>query len=122
MLHGNAYSTSVLIETDHEQKILMEEEALNQLLQKCGVRVSFAVSRYQGRKGLRRYTLRIICDLEAHARHAGRKPGECALDMAEALQMEGRGVDKKQIAALMGVSIATYYRKRKAYLSDGQGW
>ena len=121
MLSKNGYSTSVLIETDCEQKVLMEEEALNDVLQKYGIRVFFAGSRYQGWKGLRRYTLRIVFDHETHARGAGRKPRECGMDMEEALCLEEKGMEKKEIAGLMGVSVATYYRKRKAYLSADRG-
>lgn len=46
---------------------------------------------------------------------AGRKPLECRVRMDDALRMEKQGTDKK-IAEQMGVSLATYYRKRKNYL------
>lgn len=118
LINEKRCTLQVLIEDKDEQDMLKKEVQLNEVLMKHGIQFSCAPSRNQGRKGLTRYTLSIIFDQETIGRGAGRKPAECVISMEEALQMEEAGEEKKQIAEKMGVSLPTYYRKRKKFLND----
>ena len=111
-------SATVYVGREDEGRMLALEEKMNGLLLKHGIRISCSPSRNQGRKGLRRYALIIEVDGDTSSRGAGRKPAECGMRMAEAMKMEEQGIDKSKIAEQMGVSLATYYRKRKKYLEE----
>jgi hypothetical protein len=118
LINEKRCSLQVLIEDKDEQDMLKKEAQLNEVLMKHGIQFSCAPSRNQGRKGLTRYTLSIIFDKETIGRGAGRKPVKCLIPMEEALRMEETGEEKKQIAKKMGVSLPTYYRKRKEFLTN----
>ncbi len=111
-------SVSVYVDKENEARMLAGEEKMNVFSLKHGVRVCFSPSRHQGRKGLTKYALTVEFDGEAFGRGAGRKPLECGMGMEEAMRMEAQGSDKETIAGQMGVSLATYYRKRKKYLEE----
>lgn len=111
---------SVLVDGTDEQDMLKKEAELNEKLMKHGILFSCAPSRNQGREGLTRYTISIIFDNEIIARGAGRKPVKCGITMEEAIRMENTGEDKATIAGKMGVSLPTYYRKRKKYFEEVQ--
>lgn len=109
-------SASVYVDRENEDRILSGESGMNEVLIKNGIRISCSPSRYQDRKGLKRYAVMIEFDGRTLGRGAGRKPLECRVGMDDALRMEKQGTDKKKIAEQMGVSLATYYRRRKNYL------
>lgn len=114
-------SALVYVDKENEGRMLALEEKINGLLLRHGIRVSCSPSRYQGRKGLKRYALAIEVDGDTFGRGAGRKPLKCGMGMEEAMEMEAQGSDKETIAGQMGVSLATYYRKRKKYLEELTG-
>ena len=118
LISDNRCSLQVLIEHEDEQDMLRKQAELNEKLLKHGIMFSCAPSRNQGRKGLTRYTLAIVFDKETIARGAGRKPIECCITMEEAIKMEKDGKSKNVIAEKMGISLPTYYRKRKKYLTE----
>ena len=121
MIVGTKYSFPVFLEKDFEQKVLREAEIFNEALSGHGIRLTFAPSRYQGRKGLTGYSAIISIDPEIAGRGAGRKPLSGAISMEEALRLEEQGDEKAVVAEKMGISIATYYRRRKQYLEDKSG-
>ena len=116
MVNETRCSFSVLLEKDSERNILLEESNFNNILIKHGVNISFAPSRNQGRKGLTRYSLVITIHPEIAGRGAGRKPIPCAINMEEAIRLEEQGESKASVAEKMGISVATYYRRRKHFL------
>ena len=120
MLTENSYSLTVILEKDAEKRMMQEERALNGQLQKYGIRLTFGPSRNQGRKAGVRYVLNLAMDPSARTRSAGRKPVCCSITMEEALQMERQGKGKKEIAAEMGISLSSYYRRRSRHL-EGHG-
>lgn len=109
-------SALVYVNRENEDRILSGESEMNEILIKNGIRISCSPSRYQDRKGLKRYAVMIEFDGRTLGRGGGRKPLECRVGMDDALRMEKQGTDKKKIAEQMGVSLATYYRRRKNYL------
>lgn len=118
MVSKTRCSFQVLLEKETEQRVLNEEAAMNEILMKHGVHLTISPSRNQGRKNLVRYSVIISIDPEAAGRGAGRKPVQCPLTIDEAIQMEKNGISKEAIAKRMGISIASYYRRRKKYLMD----
>jgi len=105
------------VEKEQETKLFYAGNLLNRCLENTDVQISFSPSRYQGRrKGMVRYVL-VVTVTEKEGRCMGRKPVPCAFGMDTALEMERNGESKKEIASRMGISLATYYRKRKEFLS-----
>lgn len=120
MIRKDKCSFSLLVDRESEQDMFAAEKALNGMLERYGIRVTCSPSRYQGRKGLVRYSFAVRLDRKTAARGAGRKPAASRLSMEEALRLESDGMAKSEIAGHMGVSLATYYRKRKAYLEGSE--
>lgn len=116
MLSENSYTLTVILEKDARQRMMQEQEALNEQLRKYGVRLTFGPSRNQGHKAGLRYVLRLSMDPSVRARGAGRRPAACGITMEEALRMEQQGTGKKEIAAKMGISLSSYYRRRSQHL------
>ena len=110
----------VLLEHADEADMLEKAAELNEKMLKHGIMFSFAPSRNQGRKGLTRYTISVIFDKDTISRSAGRKPVECGITMEEAIRLENAGESKAVIAEEMGISLPTYYRKRKKYYEEKQ--
>ena len=121
MIMENGFSFQVFVDHNTERQILADEVALNAMLSKHGVRISYAPSRNQGKKGLVRYSVIIRMEPDLLKRGAGRKAKDCRITMDEALRKEEEGMAKADIAALMGVSLSTYYRKRKLCAVSGRG-
>ena len=115
MITKNSCSFQVLVEKDAEEKMFEAETWFNEKMYKHGIRLTCSPSRNQGRRGVTRYALILSMDQEIIGRHSGRKPPESKITMEEAMRQESDGIDKKTIANNMGVSLATYYRKRKEY-------
>ena len=113
------WAFTVLVDGESEKNMLEAEFFLNEKLSKYGVKMVCSHSRNQGRKGLTRYALTIHLDEETAGRQAGRKKLETAYGMDTALAFEATGRDKKSIAEEMGISLASYYRRRKEYLKEG---
>ena len=112
-------SLSIYVKQDEVDKAEQFEKAINDAIYwRHGVNVSLAPSRKQGKKGYMHYILQVCLNEDIINRKAGRKPIACAITIEEALEMEKTNTDKKLIAAQMGVSLATYYRKRQAYLAS----
>ena len=120
LIDDNRCTFQVLVDHTDEQDMLAKEAELNEKLIQHGIMFSCAPSRNQGRKGLTRYTISISFDKETIARGAGRKPVECGITMEEAIRLEKTGEDKAAIAEKMGISLPTYYRKRKKYYTEKQ--
>ena len=121
MLIGDRRCTfQVLVDRADERDMLEKETELNKELMKHGIMFSCAPSRNQERKGLTRYTISITFDKDTIARGAGRKPVECGIAIEEAILLENAGEDKTSIAEKMGISLPTYYRKRKKYYEENQ--
>lgn len=118
MVSDGRCSFQVLLDKSSEKRVLSEELKMNELLSKYGIHITFSPSRNQGRKGLTRYSIVISTNIDAVKRGAGRKPKTAALTMDEATKLEQDGVSKEAIAEMMGISIATYYRRRKLHLSS----
>ena len=118
MVNERRCSFQVLLEKETEQHILREEAEMNRILMKQGIHLTFSPSRDQGIKHLKRYSVVISIDQDAARRGAGRKPIQCQLTMGDALKMEENGDSKEIIAERMGISIASYYRRRKKYLDS----
>ena len=118
MLTENRYSLTVILEKDAERRMMQEAGALNEQLHRYGIRLTFGPSRNQGNKAGLRYVLHLTMDPSVRARGAGRKPVSGSISMEEALQMEQRGIQKKEIAAQMGISLSSYYRRRCRYLEE----
>ena len=116
MVRKKMWSFTVFVDEKSEENMLKAEHFLNEELPKYGVRLVCSPSRQQGRKGLRRYALTIRLDGETAGRHAGRKRAETAYGMGEAMAQEAAGKDKKSIAEEMGISLASYYRRRKEHI------
>ena len=121
MVKKNRWSFTVFVDEESEENMLEAEFFLNEELLRRGIRMVCSPSRYQGRKGLKRYALTIHLDEEVAGRHAGRKRTETCYGMDEAMALEAAGKDKKSIADEMGISLASYYRRRKEYMESGNG-
>lgn len=119
-INDNRCTFQVLVDHTDEQEMLEKEAVLNEKLIKHGIMFSCAPSRRQGRKGLARYTISITFDKETITRGAGRKAVECGISMEEAIWLENTGENKAVIAEKMGISLPTYYRKRKKYYEENQ--
>ena len=74
MLTEDRYSLTVILEKDAEQRMMREQKALNEQLQKYGIRLTFGPSRNQGHKAGLRYALCLYMDPAVRTRGAGRKP------------------------------------------------
>ena len=120
MLTENRYSLTVILEKDAEQRMIKEERALNEQLQRYGIRLTFGPCREQGIKAGLRYVMNLTMDPSNRTRGAGRKPVSGSITMEEAFRMEQQGTGKKEIAAQIGISLSAYYRRRCRYL-EGHG-
>ncbi len=120
LIRDSRCTFQVLMDRAEEQEMLGKEAELNKELMKHGIMFSCAPSRNQGRKGLTRYTISITFDKETIARGAGRKAVECGITIDEAIRLENAGEDKAAIAEKMGISLPTYYRKRKKYYEENR--
>lgn len=118
LLTDNRFSFQALVDRETEHRLLQEEYRINEALMKHGIRFSISPSRNQGFTGHVRYTMAVTFDREVIGRGAGRKPKECPLDMEEAIQKESSGIGKREIASLMGISLSTYYRRRRRWLAE----
>ena len=74
MLTEDRYSLTVILEKDAEQRMMREQKALNEQLQKYGIRLTSGLSRNQGHKAGLRYVFHLCMDLAVRTRSAGRKP------------------------------------------------
>ena len=116
LLTDDRFSFQALVDKETERRLFKEEAMIKKVLAKHGIFFSLSPSRNQGVSGYVRYSMAVSFDPEIIGRGAGRKPKDCPIDMEEALQKEASGEDKREIASQMGISISTYYRKRKRFL------
>ena len=113
----NKCSFQVLVDSRSEKDMFEAESFINETLAGQGIRLSCAPSRNQGRRGLIRYSLIFRMDKEIAGRGAGRKEKAACYEMDESIRQEEAGKDKRSIAKEMGISLATYYRRRRKYMT-----
>jgi hypothetical protein len=106
----------VLVDSQSEISMFEAEKYIYETLASHGIRLSCSPSRNQGRRGLKRYTLIFHVDKETAGRGAGRKEAVARYGMDEAIRQEKAGKEKRVIAEEMGISLATYYRRRKKHM------
>lgn len=117
MVCKNKWSFEVLVSEDSEKNMFEAAHDFSEKMIRHGIWMECAISRYQGVRGLKRCYVILHCEEEIVGRNAGRKKVETAYGMDEAMRQEAAGKAKKTIAAEMGISLASYYRRRKEYLS-----
>ena len=118
LVTNDRFSFQALVDKETERRLLKDEALINKVLTKHGIFFSLSPSQNQGVSGYVRYTMSVRFDPEIIGRGAGRKPKDCPIDMEEALRKEASGKSKQEIASQMGISISTYYRKRKRFLDE----
>ena len=118
MVLENRWSFEVFVDKDSEKGMFEAAQAFNEKMLKHGMWMECAISRYQGTKGLKRCYVVLHREEGIAGRNAGRKKVETAYGMDEAMRQEAAGKGKKAIAAEMGISLASYYRRRKEYLGE----
>ena len=111
-------SIPMIVERKNEKRVNDQFDRLNDMLSERGILFTAGPCREQGKASGIRYVLSVEIDWNKIKRNAGRRPKSSNLTLAEIHQYEAEGVDAKKIASIAGVSIATYYRRKKRALED----
>jgi len=104
---------------EYNDVVAFENRVTDALFEKYGLQISLAPAKEQGHYGLLHCILQVNFDHDIASRNAGRKPKPGQISIEEALTMKENNSDTNEIIKRMGVSRATYYRRRKAFLQTG---
>ena len=108
-----SYSARIYIKRKDADEELGKLHQANTALAELGIHLSVGPSRNQDRKNFLTCVLNVHIDHEISSRGAGRHAEDSGYTLEDVEQMIAEGLSPQQIAEKLGMSLATYYRRRK---------
>ena len=112
-LDRDSFSASIYVKRQDAAEELRKIQQANVALAELGIRLSVNPSRNQYSKSFLACVLNVHIDREITSRGAGRHAEVSGYTLENVEQMLAEGLSPQRIAEIMGMSLATYYRRRK---------
>ena len=112
-LDRDSFSASIYVKRQDAAEELRKIQQANVALAELGIQLSVNPSRNQYSKSFLACVLNVHIDREITSRGAGRHAEVSGYTLENVEQMLAEGLSPQRIAEIMGMSLATYYRRRK---------